>query len=78
MSGTTNQIGFSTLWDGFATDADAKSARDAKYRELKAQGHTVKRWVLRNQTKQYAGFGQPDGRSCDVYYVDVLRRAEVA
>ena len=58
---------FSTVWDGYATDAEAKAARDAKYRELKAAGVKARRWVLKNQMRQYAGFGIPDGRSCNVY-----------
>ncbi len=35
----------------------------------------VKQWTLTGQLKQYAGFGRPDGRVRNVYYVTV-RRAE--
>lgn len=65
------QYSFSTLWNGYASDAEAKAARDAKYRELKQSGVRAKRWVLKNQLKPYASFGVPDGRSCDVYMLDV-------
>jgi len=60
---------FSTLWDGYETEADAKQARDAKYRELRARGIVAYRSVLRNQLRPYAGLGQPDGRVCNVYMV---------
>jgi hypothetical protein len=64
------QHSFSRLWNGFATDADAKAMRDKKYRELKSQGYRVTRFTLTNQVRQYAGLGQPDGRSCTVYMLD--------
>lgn len=31
----------------------------------------VKQWTLTGQLKQYAGFGRPDGRVRNVYYVTV-------
>jgi hypothetical protein len=67
------QKSFSTLWDGFATQAEAKAARDTEWKRLRASGWSAKRWVLKNQLKQYAGFGQPDGRSCDVYKLDAWK-----
>lgn len=67
------QNSFSVLWDGFPTDAAAKAARDAEWKRLRALGWTAKRWVLKNQVKQYAGLGQPDGRSCDVYKIDAWK-----
>jgi len=67
------QLSFSTIWDGFATDASARRARDEKYRELKRQGRRVKRWVLRDQVRQYSSLGVADGRSCNVYKIDIVR-----
>jgi hypothetical protein len=67
------QKSYSTSWDGYATDADAKAARDAEWKRLRAAGWTAKRWVLRNQLKQYAGLGIPDGRVCDVYKIDAYK-----
>ena len=64
------QQSFSVLWSGYATDSDAKAARDAAYRILKSQGIKGKRWVLKNQSREYASFGVPDGRMCDVYMLD--------
>jgi hypothetical protein len=58
-------------WDGYATSAEAKAARDAEYRKLRADGIRCKRWVLKNQLRPYSGFGQEDGRICDVYMLDV-------
>lgn len=65
------QKSFSTIWDGFETDAEAKSARDAEYRRLKAQGIKSRRWVLKNQVREYASFGVLDGRMCDVFMLDI-------
>ncbi len=31
----------------------------------------VKQWTLTGQLKKYAGFGRPDGRTRNVYYVSV-------
>ena len=64
------QKSFSTLLDGFTTDAEAKAARDSEYRLIRARGLRARRWVLKNQLRQYASFGVPDGRSCDVYMLD--------
>lgn len=55
-----------------ATNEEAKALRNAKAKELRARGCKVRQWVLRNQLRQYAGFGQPDGRVGHVYYVTVL------
>lgn len=63
---------FSRLWDGYETDAEAKTARDSFWREQRAQGKTAKRSVLKNQLKKYDGLGQPNGSSCDVYMVTVF------
>ena len=62
---------FSRLWDGFATDAEAKAARDAAWRKLKVHGVKARRFVLKNQTRQYWGFGNPCGESCDVYMISL-------
>lgn len=64
-----SQLSFSTVWNGYATDKEALAARNAKARELRKAGRIIKCWTLRNQTRKYAGFGQPDGRSCNVYMI---------
>jgi hypothetical protein len=68
-----SQHSFSRLWDGYETDAAAKAARDEAYRLLRSAGIRSRRSVLKNQLKQYASLGVPDGRSCDCYYLGVLR-----
>jgi hypothetical protein len=74
-----SQVSYSTLWDGFETSGAAKLARDAHYRTLREQGVKARRFFLKNQLRQYAGLGQPDGRSCDVYFVefDAVAAADV-
>jgi len=66
------QLSCSTIWEGYATDADAKAARDAEYRIRRAAGQRCRRFVLRNQLHKYASFDVPDGRVCDVYRLDVV------
>lgn len=61
-----NQRGFSTLWDGYETEAAAKQARDAEAKRLKAAGFIVKRTVLRGQVREY---GERTG-ICNVYFLD--------
>jgi hypothetical protein len=51
-------------------EAEAKAARDRRYRELVKHGYRAKRFVLRGQLKKHSGFGQPDGRVRDVYMID--------
>lgn len=51
----------------YATDAEAKAARDVAYREMKAQGIACRRSVLKGQLRQYWAWGVECGRSCDVY-----------
>lgn len=65
------QISFDPL--DFPADSHrlAKQARDARYRELKKAGASVKRWKLPGQIRQYSGFGQPDGRVRDIYFINV-------
>ncbi len=65
------QESFSTLWDGYETNSDAIKARNARAKELKLQGHRAFKWTLRNQLRQYAGLGQPDGRVGNVYMISV-------
>ena len=54
----------------FQTNDDAKRARDAKYRELKKQGHNVYRQILKGQMRPYWSFGVPCGGFCDVYIIN--------
>ena len=50
---------------------EAKEARNRHYKDLKSKGVTwVKRWVLKNQLRPYAGLGQPDGRIRDIYFIN--------
>lgn len=72
------QESFSTLWGSrtngiseYATDADAKAARNAKLRDLRKQGIKCKGWALRNQIRQYWSFGNPCGDSCTVYMISI-------
>lgn len=65
------QLSYSRLWDGYATDAEAKAARDARYKAERRSGRQAHRWVLKNQLRKYASFGVEDGRSCDVFMLDV-------
>lgn len=65
--GNKTEMSFSVLWNGYATDADAKAARDSKYRELRAVGLKASRTVLRGQVRQYWSLGNPCGDSCNVY-----------
>jgi hypothetical protein len=68
-----SQHSFSTLWDGYPSNEAAKDARDAAYKLLKKAGITANRWVLKNQLREWASFGIPDGRMCDVYMLNVRR-----
>ena len=65
------QYGFSTLWDGFATDKDALQARNKMAKEYRKQGRRVKCFAMRNQIRKYSGLGESDGGCCTVYLVDV-------
>jgi hypothetical protein len=55
----------------FQTDADAKKARDAFWKQARAEGKNAKRWVLKNQIREWWAFGVPCGQMCDVYMVDI-------
>lgn len=77
----TNELSFSVLWGSesnrateinrpYASNVDAKAARDAAYRALpKAQRAVARRSVLKGQMRQYWGFGIPCGDVCDVYKI---------
>jgi hypothetical protein len=65
------QRSFSTLFEGYATDAEAKAARDQVYKEYRKMGIKTNRWILKNQLRKYAGLGVPDGRSCNVYMLNI-------
>ena len=59
------------------SNAAAKAARDknlAAIRKMGLQGFTVRGWCLRGQLRQYASYGNPDGRMRTVFYITV--RAE--
>lgn len=63
-------MSFSRLWDGYATDKEAMKARNAKVKELRAQGNTVTCFTLANQLKKYDALGVENGQSCNVYFLD--------
>ena len=76
------QLSFSRLWGSaeqqatetsipFATDAEAKSARDTMARFYKALGVKTHRWTLANQTRQYWGWGIPCNDCCNSYHLDI-------
>jgi hypothetical protein len=67
----SNDIRSTENYQPFKTDAEAKAARDAKWRELKAQGVNCKRSKLSGQLREWWAFGVPCGDSCDVYYINV-------
>jgi hypothetical protein len=68
-----NQESFSTLWDGYESNKAAIAARNARARELRAQGYKVYCNSLPNQLRKYAGLGCPDGRACTVYMISYYR-----
>lgn len=65
------QKSFSRLWDSYASDKEAMIARNLEAKKLRKEGKKVRCWLLKNQFKKYAGFGQPDGRACTVYMIDI-------
>ncbi len=66
------QESFARLWDGFDTDKAAMQARNRRLRELRKQGVRCFGSAMPNQVRKYAGFGQPDGRSCTVYQITIM------
>lgn len=55
----------------FATDADAKAARDATAKALRARGVKVHKWQLKRQRRDYWGWQQPCTLPpCTIYYID--------
>jgi hypothetical protein len=65
---------FTTLYDEYPTDKDALKARDTTLRDLRRNGYTARGFTLRNQMRQYAGLGQPDGRVGPVYGINIYER----
>ena len=53
----------------FVTNAEAKSARDAKYWELKKNGFNICRAINKNQLRQYWSYGRPCGIIADCYEI---------
>ncbi len=51
----------------YTVNEQAKAARDARYRELKAEGVKARRSVLNGQLKQYWGWQDPCGIVAPVY-----------
>lgn len=56
----------------FATDEEAKAAREADYQMLRKDGIKAIRSVLKNQVRPYASYGVADGRSCNCYDLTVI------
>lgn len=65
--GKNPQVSFDPF--DYATPAEAKRARDALYRQLRAAGHRPRRSVLRGQLEKYRGLGVGGRGVRDVYYV---------
>lgn len=56
--------------------AMALRCRNAMLRELRRRGVTnCKGWTLTGQLRKYKGFGVPDGRMRNVYYITVYPNA---
>jgi len=55
----------------FITNEQAKAARDAEYKRLKALGFKVSRSVLKGQLRQYWSFGVSCGIVADCYQLTV-------
>ena len=55
----------------FATKEEAKEARDAEYKRLKALGFKVRRSVLKGQLRKYWLFGVSCGIVSDCYELEV-------
>lgn len=74
------ELSFSRLWGNWDTpelkgDQAAEHARNLAYYKLKRSGCYVRRFVLKDQTRQYWGMGDPCGETCNVYklHVDASR-----
>jgi len=67
----SNDIRATESFQPFKTDAEAKSARDAAWRELRKAGKVAKRWSNSGQIRQYWEFGVPCGDCCPVYYISI-------
>lgn len=61
---------FSRAWSGYATDADARRARDLKYFELKADGRKPRRSRIDGQLRKYYGLADPCGITSTVYELE--------
>ena len=84
----SERFSFSQLWGSddkpstknslaFGSDEQAKAARDAKAKELRARfadNHTVKvrKSSLRSQLREWWDWQVPCGRSCSVYIVELI------
>jgi hypothetical protein len=55
----------------FATNEQAKVARDTEYKRLKALGFKVRRSVLKRQLRKYWSFGVPCGIVANCYELEV-------
>ena len=56
----------------FASDDDARKARDIEAAALKAFGFKVRKSTLRNQVRPYWAWGVSCGRSCSVYELEIV------
>ena len=56
----------------FATDEEAKAAREADYQMLRKDGIKAVRSVLKNQVRPYASYGNADGGMCNCYDLTVM------
>ena len=54
----------------FASNDASKAARDARYKELKAQGYHPRRSILKGQLRQYWGWQAPCGITSNCYELE--------
>jgi hypothetical protein len=54
----------------FKNNDEAKAARDARYKELKAQGIKARRSILKGQLRQYWGWQAPCGITSNCYELE--------
>lgn len=54
-----------------AARKEAQAARRAVIKAKEAEGHKCRAWTLTGQLRKYRAFGQPCGRTRNVYYITV-------
>jgi hypothetical protein len=62
----------------FATDNEAKKARDLFAALLRKNGYLIRKRSLSGQLRQYWGWQSPCGICCTIYYIDVISAPAMA